>query len=241
MKKVVAIIVVVAVLLSCMTITAFAKEQNSKITSALAEKLEKLPAGERVETCVWLFYQHDADLIERKTYEECGLTAGTCMTLEEVDIYSKTYNRIAGELEAANNKALIEKAGVSEEDVIFCGTMSPLVILNLTKEQIYTISTFTEVQYLDYDNTVLADDPSDPDLPYKPLSFLKGDADIDGEVTVMDATYIQRSELGIKCPTIVVVDTADVDGDGDVSIIDATLIQRHLVGIPTRFNIGEYI
>lgn len=168
MKKALSILLVIAVLLSCMTITAFANEQNTKITSALEEKLEKLSEGEKIETCIWLFYQHDADLIERKTYEECGLTAGTCMTLEEVDMYSKTYNRIAGELEAAGNKALIEKAGVADEDIVFCGTMSPLVILNLTKEQVYTVSEYAEVQYLDYDNTVLVDEPTSSSDSYRP-------------------------------------------------------------------------
>lgn len=169
MKKALSLILILALMLSCVTVTVFAETKNSKITSALAEKLADLPDGEKIETCVWLYYKHDAELIERKTYEECGLTAGTCMTLEEVDIYSKTYNRIAGELEAAGNKAFIEKAEVSDENIVFCGTMSPLVILNLTKGQIYAVSEFSEVQSLDYDNSVLEDEPSDPDLPYEPL------------------------------------------------------------------------
>lgn len=169
MKKALSLILILALMLSCVTVTVFAETKNSKITSALAEKLADLPDGEKIETFVWLYYKHDAELIERKTYEECGLTAGTCMTLDEVDIYSKTYNRIAGELEAAGNKAFIEKAEVSDENIVFCGTMSPLVILNLTKGQIYDVSEFSEVQSLDYDNSVLADEPSDPDLPYEPL------------------------------------------------------------------------
>ena len=112
MKKALSLILILALMLSCVTVTAFAETKGSKITSALAEKLADIPDGEKIETCVWLYYKHDAELIERKTYEECGLTAGTCMTLDEVDIYSKTYNRIVGELEAAGNKAFIEKAEV---------------------------------------------------------------------------------------------------------------------------------
>lgn len=169
MKKALSLILIFTMLLSCMTVTAFAETKIDKITSALAEKLADIPDGEKIETCVWLYYKHDAELIERKTYEECGLTAGTCMTLDEVDIYSKTYNRIAGELEAAGNKAFIDKTEVSDENIVFCGTMSPLVILNLTKGQIYAVSEFSEVQSLDYDNSVLADEPSDSDLPYEPL------------------------------------------------------------------------
>ena len=107
MKKVLLFVLVMVLLLSCVNITALAEDQNSKISTALVEKLEKLTEGEKVETSIWLYSQYDAELIERETFRECGLTAGTCMTLEEVDIYSKTYNRIAGELEAKGNKALI--------------------------------------------------------------------------------------------------------------------------------------
>ena len=140
---------------------------NTKISESLQKAMKAMPDNEKIETCIWLYYQHNADLIERKTFEECGLTAGTCMTLEEVDIYSKTYNRIAGELEAAGNKALIEKIGVADEDIIFCGTLSPLVILNLTKEQVYSIAELDEVQLLDDDNTVLVNEPTPSSDSYR--------------------------------------------------------------------------
>lgn len=165
MKKALSILLAIAVLLSCMTITAFAT--GTKISDSLLQVMKAMPDNERIETCIWLYYQHDADLIEHKTFEECGLTAGTCMTLEEVDIYSKTYNRIAGELEAAGNKALIEKVGVADEDIIFCGTTSPLVILRLTKEEIYTIAELDEVQILDYGDTVLVNEPTPSSDSYR--------------------------------------------------------------------------
>lgn len=153
--------IAIALLLSCVTITVLAKEKNGKITSALAEQLDKLPEGEKISTGIWLYYQHDAELIERMTFEECGLTAGTCMTLDEVDTYSKVYNRIAGEMEAAGNKALIEKSGVSDEDVLFCGTVSPMIVLSLTKEQVYAISAFSEVELLDYDEIFAPNEPTE--------------------------------------------------------------------------------
>lgn len=140
---------------------------KTKISESLQKAMKAMPDNEKIETCIWLYYQHDADLIERATFEECGLTAGTCMTLEEVDIYSKTYNRIAGELEAAGNLALIEKVGVADEDIIFCGTLSPLVILNLTKEQVYSIAELDEVQILDDDNTVFVNEPTPSSDSYR--------------------------------------------------------------------------
>lgn len=174
MKKALSLILILALMLSCVTVTAFAETKGSKITSALAEKLADIPDGEKIETCVWLYYKHDAELIERKTYEECGLTAGTCMTLEEVDIYSKTYNRIVGELETERNKEFIKKTGVSDEDIVFRDYLSPMVILLLTKEQIHEIEELKEVQALDvrsydYPDAILVDCSEENDLPYEPL------------------------------------------------------------------------
>ncbi|MBR1731065.1 MAG: hypothetical protein IJ725_01355 [Ruminococcus sp.] len=169
MKKLLLIILTAAILISCANITTtFAKTENRKITTALAEKIENLSHGEKVETCIWLVFKYDAELVARMTFDECGLTAGSCTTTEKADLYAKTYNRILGELEAAGNKALIEKIGVENEEIVFFGTISPLVVLKLTKEQIYTIADFKEVQFLDYDETILGDEPADSDLPTEP-------------------------------------------------------------------------
>lgn len=62
-----------------------------------------------------------------------------------------------------------------------------------------------------------------------------GDADDDGEITIIDATYVQRYDAGIVLPTPLNVRNADVDDDEEVNVIDATLIQRYNAGIITRF------
>lgn len=54
-----------------------------------------------------------------------------------------------------------------------------------------------------------------------------GDADGDGQVTVMDATKIQRVVAGLSTKYEIAVTSADVDGDGEVSVFDATRIQRY--------------
>ena len=59
---------------------------------------------------------------------------------------------------------------------------------------------------------------------------IKGDADGDGEVSVIDATVIQRHEASIAAGAFY-RPLADVDGDSEVSIIDATLIQRSEAGL----------
>ena len=69
--------------------------------------------------------------------------------------------------------------------------------------------------------------------------ILCGDADGDGEVTILDVTAIQRWLAGL--PTDFNGAAADVDGDGDVTILDATYIQRWLVAFDDGYPIGEYL
>ena len=64
-------------------------------------------------------------------------------------------------------------------------------------------------------------------------SFIYGDADCDGEVTILDATVIQRILVNMDWENFN-VKAADVDGEG-LDIIDATLIQRYLVNMIERF------
>ena len=65
-----------------------------------------------------------------------------------------------------------------------------------------------------------------------------GDADNDDDVTVMDATAIQRhiAELPTKSFSTI---QADADEDGDITVMDATAIQRYLADLPTNPNIGK--
>ena len=55
---------------------------------------------------------------------------------------------------------------------------------------------------------------------------VRGDADGDGEVTILDATRIQRYVAEIIGEDGLDIAAADADGDGEVTILDATRIQR---------------
>lgn len=68
-----------------------------------------------------------------------------------------------------------------------------------------------------------------------------GDVDGDNEVTILDATYIQRHLASIPLHFEFSDKAADTDGDGFVSIIDATYIQRWLAGLSSNDNIGKSI
>lgn len=77
-------------------------------------------------------------------------------------------------------------------------------------------------------------------IGYTPTVFALGDVDGDGEVTIIDATAIQRHLANI--PTFAYNEaTADTDGDGEVTIIDATYIQRWLASLPSNDSIGKPI
>ena len=67
-----------------------------------------------------------------------------------------------------------------------------------------------------------------------------GDVDGDGNVTILDATAIQRY-LADMNPDPFIDAVADVDGDGDISVLDATFIRRYLVELDDGYPIGQKI
>ena len=67
-----------------------------------------------------------------------------------------------------------------------------------------------------------------------------GDADSDGEVTILDATAIQRELAGLPVGSFN-EKAADADEDKEISILDATAIQRRLAELPANDRIGKRI
>ena len=65
-------------------------------------------------------------------------------------------------------------------------------------------------------------------VPDKPAVGKIGDVNGDGEVTIEDATLIQRRGVELEAFTEVQEKLADVNGDGRVSILDVTCIQKYL-------------
>ena len=68
--------------------------------------------------------------------------------------------------------------------------------------------------------------------------YLLGDADSDGEVSILDATCIQRVLVDLPVSGAFSASAADADMNGTVEIIDATFIQRWLAEIDTPYPIG---
>ena len=72
------------------------------------------------------------------------------------------------------------------------------------------------------------------------ITFLSGDADGDGTVTVIDVSIIQQY-LAKMNPENMDIKASDVDGDGNITIVDATIIQQYLAKIPIEYKVGEMI
>lgn len=70
-------------------------------------------------------------------------------------------------------------------------------------------------------------------------SYIRGDADNDGKVTVLDATAIQRKLAALSVSSFN-EKAADVDGNG-LDILDATSIQRWLASYADAYQIGETV
>lgn len=72
-------------------------------------------------------------------------------------------------------------------------------------------------------------------------TWIRGDTDGDGVITILDATVIQRylADYEVKNPERVVM-CGDINGDG-VNIMDATTIQRYLADFTDPYPIGTPI
>lgn len=64
---------------------------------------------------------------------------------------------------------------------------------------------------------------------------LKGDSDMDGDVSIIDATQIQRVLAKLAPESSINTANADTDADGKISILDATMIQRFLAKLVTNW------
>jgi len=71
--------------------------------------------------------------------------------------------------------------------------------------------------------------------------YILGDSDADGEVSVLDATAIQRVIAQLTGYDSINTEAADCDGDSEISILDATAIQRYIALLPCPAKIGRLL
>ena len=70
-------------------------------------------------------------------------------------------------------------------------------------------------------------------------SRMLGDVDGDGEISITDATVIQRYTVGIKTPVAVTSSVADIDGDHAVTVMDASHLQQWMVNVSDSYPISK--
>lgn len=68
-------------------------------------------------------------------------------------------------------------------------------------------------------------------------SVYYGDVDLDGRVTVLDVTYVQKERAGLVVFTDDQVKRANVDGNDILNIMDASCIQKYLAKLITDFPV----
>ncbi|MBQ7088631.1 MAG: dockerin type I repeat-containing protein [Clostridia bacterium] len=66
------------------------------------------------------------------------------------------------------------------------------------------------------------------EVPEKPVEIVYGDADGDGEITLLDATVLTQYLSGYE--VTLTEDAADADGDGEITLLDATVLTQYLSG-----------
>ena len=68
-------------------------------------------------------------------------------------------------------------------------------------------------------------------------ALVYGDVNIDGDITVIDATDIQKYIVGLEELTADSKSVADVDSDGAISVMDA--IQKYIIGLNGYGKVGQ--
>ena len=111
-------------------------------------------------------------------------------------------------------------------DIVANGAEATCVVMNgSAKDKEFT---FTGKETLELEPATVVNDP---------IMGIFGDADTDSQITIKDATYIQKSIANIIVPSVEAQVFGDVDEDGTLTIKDATVIQKHIAGLESGSDI----
>lgn len=83
--------------------------------------------------------------------------------------------------------------------------------------------------------------PTKPTAPIDTEYVLLGDADLNDEVNIKDATAVQKATAGVEKLTEKETFAADVNKDEEVNVKDATAIQKHIANINTGYDINKKV
>ncbi len=107
-------------------------------------------------------------------------------------------------------------------------------ILRLSNEDVAEIITLAGVAVDWVPGRITSDDEAtrDENAPLESTTdFIRGDANMDGNVNIKDATYIQKAVAGLETMSLIECLAGDADTMGDINIKDATAIQKFVAGM----------
>ena len=122
-------------------------------------------------------------------------------------------------------------AFLETEEGLYLGTCNPFY-----GGQLYLIHEDTDLPVSE--DPTESEDPDEPDKPACRPWYMLGDADGDGEITILDATVIQRYLAGVINEDIIDSIAGNVSQNG-ISILDATYIQRYLASMEIPYPISK--
>lgn len=131
----------------------------------------------------------------------------------------RAYREAVQKLYNESNKNYLDKCNILEENVVFISGSSPLVIATLTKTEIIKISDLEFVKAIYKCNDVVNND--------EPIVVF-GDANLDGTISILDATEIQKHLANLVTLSTEQKAVSDTNGDGKIDILDVTQIQKYL-------------
>lgn len=163
----------------------------------------------------------------KKPYEDEKERLRQIYQIARFDIVSEKYN--------AQNTGFVDEIGVEKDNIKFLSSLSPCAIITISKQRILEIKDFDFITSIFlYDETEYPE-PTEPTIEESAPSPLEadhtGDADCDGQLTIIDATLIQKYLAGVFGEDKIYLPGADFDGDNSVTIVDATCIQKTLVSV----------
>ena len=214
-------------------------------TLRLVPKNGKLPVGEEVSVTLSGAVNYAGSALDR--YEQQLMVvdrpASVEITPDEVQIIYGGKTDITVTVLGADGKPMEHVAILAEaENTAIVGIESAEAATDDNGQAVFTVSGtdigFTDLRFTVSGTTVSASVGS---VVTADASALLGDADGDGEVTVMDASLIQRSLAQLKIEGHFDEKAADVDADGKIEVTDVTLIQRYAAKIDTPYRIGDPI
>ena len=120
----------------------------------------------------------------------------------------------------------LEKSGVAVYETTVKGNSTDYSISGVANGT-YTMRV-SKKSHADREYTVKV---SSADVTQNVEIFPIGDVNSDGDISVVDATLVQKYIVGLEKLTDLQKKSAEVNGDGEISVVDATLIQKYIVSL----------